>query len=151
MTATAPSEASEHVHSGRCHCGAIALTLRLTRPAEEMQVRACQCSFCTRQGALTVSDPAGSAVIEIEAGQFTPYRFGMKTATSLVCGRCGVYAGVLLIDGGQVWSVANARGLAIEAFRNRTGVQMFYEEETADERIARRKQKWTPTEIRFKL
>jgi hypothetical protein len=30
-------------------------------------------------------------------------------------------------------------------------VQMFYEEETAGERVARRKQKWTPTELRFKL
>lgn len=140
-----------HSFKGQCHCGAIAMHLSFTRPAEETQVRSCQCGFCTRQGSLTISDPAGRAVIEIEAAKYRPYRFGTESATSLVCGRCGVYAGVLLIEGGKVWSVANARGLAIEEFRERTGVLMFYDEETADERVARRKQKWTPTEIRFKL
>jgi hypothetical protein len=140
-----------HVHTGRCHCGAITATLTFTRPAEEMQVRACQCEFCTRHASLTVSDPGGRAVFEIEAGAFAPYRFGTRTATSLVCARCGVYAGVVLVDGDQIWSVANARGLAIPDFKERVGVQMFYEEETAGERVARRKQKWTPTELRFKL
>ncbi|MDX2157699.1 MAG: hypothetical protein SFW09_14455 [Hyphomicrobiaceae bacterium] len=140
-----------HVFEGRCHCGAIAVKLAFTRPAEEMQVRSCQCAFCTRHGSLTVSDPAGRAVIEVEAGQLTPYKFGTRTATSLLCARCGVYAGVVIADGDKLWSVANARGLGIEAFEGRVGMQMFYEEETADERIARRKQKWTPTEIRFKL
>jgi hypothetical protein len=140
-----------HVHTGRCHCGAITLMLSLPRPAEEMQVRACQCEFCTRHASLTVSDPNGSAVFEIEAGAFSPYRFGTRTATSLICARCGIYAGVVLVDGAQTWSVANARGLAIPDFKERIGVQMFYEEETADERVARRKQKWTPTELRFKL
>jgi hypothetical protein len=143
--------AATHTYEGRCHCGAIAVKLAFTRPADEMQVRSCQCDFCMRQGSLTVSDPAGRAVIEIEAGQLTTYQFGTRTATSLLCSRCGVYAGVVLSDGDKLWSVANARGLAIEAFRDRVGMQMFYEEETADERVARRKQKWTPTELRFKI
>jgi len=142
---------ARQVHSGSCHCGAIRVTLELTRTAEETQVRSCQCGFCTRQGSLTVSDPAGKAVIEIDAAAYLPYRFGTQTATSLVCGRCGVYAGVMLSEGDKVWSVANARGLAIDAFRERTGIPMHYDEETADERIARRKQKWTPTILRFKL
>lgn len=140
-----------HMHTGQCHCGGITVRLQFTRPAEEMQVRSCQCGFCTRQGALTVSDPLGRAVFAIKAGSLTPYRFGTRTATSLVCSRCGVYAGVTLTDGDAAWSVANARGLAIDEFKGRTGIQMHYEEETADERIARRKQKWTPTEIRFTL
>lgn len=143
--------AAGYLFNGGCHCGAITMQLKFTRPAEEMQVRSCQCGFCTRQGSLTVSDPGGHAVIEIEAAQFAPYRFGTQTATSLLCRRCGVYAGVMLADSGKIWSVANARGLAIDEFRERTGLQMFYEEETPDERVARRKQKWTPTEIRFKL
>ena len=61
-----------HIHTGQCHCGAIKVTLTFTRPAEEMQVRACQCTFCTRQASLTVSDPKGSATFEIEAGAFPP-------------------------------------------------------------------------------
>jgi hypothetical protein len=138
-------------HRGECHCGAIVARLEFTRPADEMQVRSCQCAFCTRHATLTVSDPAGRAVIEITAGAVSPYRFGTSTATSLVCGRCGVYAGAVLMDGASAWSIANVRGLAMPAFRDRTGLQMSYEDETADERVARRKQKWTPTEIRFKL
>ena len=52
--------------AGTCHCGAIRGTLAATKPAAELQVRACQCSFCTRHGAMTVSDPAGRATFEID-------------------------------------------------------------------------------------
>ncbi len=137
--------------NGRCHCGGIAVHLTFTRPAEAMQVRSCQCQFCIRHGSLTVSDPAGKAVLEIEAGQLQAYKFGTQSSTVLICRRCGVYAGVLLAEGGNLWSVANARGLAIDEFKERTGVQVVYEDETPAERILRRKQKWTPTEIRFKI
>ena len=142
---------ADYAFSGSCHCGAIAMKLVFTRPAEEMQVRSCQCSFCTRQGSLTVSDPAGRAVVEIDASQLTLYKFGTMTSTSVICSRCGVYAGMMLSEGDKVWSVANARGLAIEEFKHRVGLQMVYEDETADERNQRRRQKWTPTEIRLKL
>ena len=54
--------------AGTCHCGAIRGTLAASKPAAELQVRACQCGFCTRHGAMTVSDPAGRATFEIERG-----------------------------------------------------------------------------------
>jgi hypothetical protein len=57
--------------SGTCHCGAIRGTLAATKPAAELQVRACQCGFCTRHGAMTVSDPAGKATFEIERAALT--------------------------------------------------------------------------------
>ncbi len=141
----------DFVHTGRCHCGAFRAELHFTRGADETEVRACQCGFCTRHGALTVSDAAGRAVFEIEAAAFAPYTFATGTSTSLVCGRCGVYAGAILVEGEDVWSIANARGLALDAFAHRTGTPMTYEAETAAARIHRRKQKWTPTGIRFKL
>ena len=143
--------AQPHTFQGRCHCGAIDVTLHFTLPAEETQVRSCQCSFCTRQGALTISDPAGRAVIDIHAGHFSTYKFATQSATSLICGNCGTYTGILLQDGDRMWSVANARGLAIANFKDRAGVPMQYEHETLEERIIRRKQRWTPTEIRFKV
>jgi hypothetical protein len=138
-----------HHFEGRCHCGAVRVHLDFTRPAEETQVRACQCGFCTRQGALTVSDPDGAARIEISGDTLSTYQFGTRSATSLVCGRCGCYVGVMLQEGGRSWSVANARGLAIPEFKDRVGVPMHYEHETVEERIARRKLRWTPTEIKF--
>jgi hypothetical protein len=133
--------------TGSCHCGAIRATLHATRPAAELQLRACQCSFCTRHGAMTVSDPEGRAVFEVERAALARYQFETRTGTSLVCGRCGIYAGVILEDGGKVWSVINVRGLAVSEFKDRMPEPVVYEGETAADRIARRKRKWTPTEI----
>ena len=58
-----------------------------------------------------------------------------------------MYAGVILEDGGKVWSVLNVRGLAIPEFEGRMAEPVVYDGETPDARIARRKAKWTPTEI----
>jgi hypothetical protein len=133
--------------SGSCHCGAIRATLHAARPAAELEARACQCGFCTRHGAITVSDPAGRAVFEIDEAALTRYQFETRTGTSLICGRCGMYAGVVLEDGGSMWSVVNVRGLAVPEFKDRVGDRVDYEGETAPQRVARRKQKWTPTQI----
>ena len=134
---------------GQCHCGAIRGTLAATKPAAELQVRACQCGFCTRHGAMTVSDPAGRATLEIERAALTKYQFGTRTGTSLLCARCGMYAGVMLEDEGSVWSVLNVRGLAMPEFKDRVAEPVVYEGEAPEARIARRKAKWTPTEIRY--
>lgn len=139
--------ATTHHFTGTCHCGAIRGTLAATKPAVELQVRACQCSFCTRHGAMTVSDPAGRAVFEFDRAALSKYQFGSRTGTSLVCARCGMYAGVTLEDGGKTWSVLNVRGLAIPEFKDRVPEPVVYEGETPQARIARRKAKWTPTEI----
>ncbi len=142
MTSVAPKS-----YSGTCHCGAIHGTLHATKPAAELQVRACQCSFCTRHGAMTVSDPAGRATFAIDRAALTKYQFGTRTGTSLICARCGMYAGVMLEDGGKTWSVLNIRGLAIPEFLGRTPDPVAYDGETPVQRIARRKAKWTPTVI----
>jgi hypothetical protein len=137
-------------YGGTCHCGAIRGTLAATKPAAELQLRACQCSFCTRHGAMTVSDPGGRATFEIERVALAPYRFSTRTGTSLVCSRCGMYAGVILEEGGKVWSVLNVRGLAIPAFHGREAEPVVYDGETPEARIARRKAKWTPTEVKYR-
>lgn len=69
------------------------------------------------------------------------------TATSIICAKCGVYAGAILTDDDKSWSIANTRGLAMPEFEGRTGEHMDYEQETAEERIARRKKRWTPTVV----
>jgi len=58
--------------------------------------------------------------------------------------------GVILEDGGKVWSVLNVRGLAIPEFAGRVAEPVVYEGETPAARIARRKAKWTPTEIVYR-
>jgi hypothetical protein len=96
---------------------------------------------------MTVSDPAGVATFEIERAALTRYQFETRTGTSLICARCGMYAGVLLDEDGKVWSVLNVRGLAIPEFRERMAEPVVYEGEAPEARIARRKAKWTPTEV----
>jgi len=134
-------------YSGTCHCGAIRARLHASRAAAELQVRACQCSFCTRHGAMTVSDPEGRAVLEIDRSALTRYQFETRTGTSLICSNCGTYAGVILEQGGKIWSAINVRGLAVPDFNGRTAEPVSYDGETPDQRIARREPKWTPTEI----
>jgi hypothetical protein len=138
-----------HRYQGQCHCGAIRVTLEATKPASELQARACQCGFCTRHGAMTVSDPAGLATFEITRAGLNRYQFGTRTGTSLLCARCGMYAGVVLEDEGKMWSAINVRGLAVPEFKDRTAEPVVYEGETPEARIARRKQKWTPTDLIF--
>jgi len=132
---------------GTCHCGAIRATLQSTQAPEALQVRACQCSFCTRHGAMTASDPAGRATFHMQRAALTRYQFGTHSGTSLICASCGVYAGVILEDGGKTWSALNVRGLAVAELQGRLAEPVVYDGETPQARIARRKVKWTPTEI----
>lgn len=140
-----------YTHSGRCHCGAIAMELTFAQPPEDMQVRSCQCEFCSRQGSRTISAADGRAVITIAADQLMTYRFGTETCAFLICRRCGVYAGVVMQDGDGLLSIANARGLGIEAFRDRDGTPLTHDGESTQGRLERRKSRWTPTEIRYTL
>jgi hypothetical protein len=133
--------------TGSCHCGAIRASLQTSRPVAELEVRACQCSFCTRHGAKTVSDSGGRCRFEIDGAALSWYRFETRTGTSLICNRCGMYAGVMIEDGDNVWSVINVRALAIPELASRAAEPKDYDGETPEERIARRKANWTPTEI----
>ena len=99
---------------------------------------------------MTVSDPAGKATFDIDRAALATYQFGTRTGTSLICARCGMYAGVILEDGGKTWSVLNVRGLAMPEFAGRTAQPVVYDGETPQVRIARRKSKWTPTEIEWR-
>jgi hypothetical protein len=134
-------------YEGSCHCGAIRATFYASKPAAALEVRACQCSFCTRHGAKTVSDPAGRARFEIDGAALSWYLFETRTGMSLICNRCGMYAGVMIEDGDHVWSVLNVRGLAVPEFKDHPAEPRVYDGETPEQRIARRKAMWTPTEI----
>ena len=83
--------------SGSCHCGAVRVGVRLSRSPAEIELRACQCSFCRRHGARTFADPAGHALIEsASAADIRHYRFGQRTADFLICAECGVYIAAVI-------------------------------------------------------
>lgn len=139
----------EHYY-GSCHCGAIAVEIRTISEAKILEPRACQCSFCRRHGARTVADPQGRATISAQdSNAITRYRFARKTADFLICATCGTYVAALMDNEGAARSTINVNGLGIDALRTPDPQPVSYDGETVDERIARRKQRWMPTELIF--
>ena len=68
-------------HWGACHCGAIRVEFETAAP---LAPRACQCSFCRKHGARTVSDPEGTAELRL-APETLRYRFASRAADYLLC------------------------------------------------------------------
>ena len=129
-------------HSGSCHCGEVSFTFETAKP---FTPRACQCSFCRRHNARSVSDPEGEAVLTL--GPDTKrYRFGTRSSDFLICGRCGIYVGSLAVLGDGTFTVLN-----LNAFNDPrlelSGEPMVYDGESVEQRAARRRQGWTPVQI----
>jgi hypothetical protein len=136
-------------HAGGCHCGNVRLTLTLSTPPENCELRACQCSFCRGHGARTVTDPKGLLSFEArDPPKLNRYRFGLRTADYLVCSVCGVYlAAVCETPSGTVATI-NVNCLDDRAAFTREPIPADYEGETREGRLKRRAEKWTPVKER---
>jgi hypothetical protein len=133
---------------GRCHCGNIVIQMETRADPAELPLRACACTFCRKHGARTTSDPAGRVRIQVShAGLLSRYRWGLATADFFVCARCGVYAAAVLTEGAAAWAIVNAGVFDDQAPWQREPQPVSYEGESAAERIARRKLRWTPAEV----
>lgn len=99
-----------HCYHASCHCGAIALDIKLSKPPTDYQPRACDCDFCRRHGAAYVSDPAGSLAIRYsDPAKLSRYRQGSGTAECLLCRECGVLVGAIFEDGADRYGTLNSR------------------------------------------
>ena len=128
------------LYEGACHCGAVRARFETAVATEALDVRADQCGFCRRHGAKTVSDPAGRLALSFREAAVERYRFGTRSADFIVCRACGAYIAAI-IDG---YGVLNVVGADIGAFAGRTARPVDYDDESAAERLARRRQRWTP-------
>jgi hypothetical protein len=134
--------------TGGCHCGNLGLTFETRRDAGELTVRACACSFCRRHGVRTVSDPAGELEFVVhDPAQLNRYRFGLGTAQFLVCRTCGVYVGAVIAEAGSAFAIVNINALETPEVFADTAVPVSYERESAAERRARRRARWTPATL----
>jgi hypothetical protein len=134
-----------HRYEGGCHCGNLGFVFEASAPLEALGLRADQCSFCRAHGALYTSDPNGAMSISVrDPGALVRYRFGLRTADFLICGRCGVYIGALMEDGGKSWFAVNVNALRPPPREDFPIVPVDYDAEDVPARIARRKQRWTP-------
>ena len=131
--------------AGHCHCGAIHVILEPGRPTAELPLRACQCGFCRRHGATTTSHPESRLHIEATPGALNLYRFGQRAVDALLCEECGVYVASTLEIEGQRFATLNIAGVALAGFEDRIPEIAIYDDETDEQRLARRKARWTPT------
>ena len=74
-------------HLGGCHCGAVRyrVDVDLSKP-----VLQCNCSICSRTGALLSFVPANAFTLEKGEDSLTDYQFGKKNIHHLFCKVCGV-------------------------------------------------------------
>jgi hypothetical protein len=131
--------------AGHCHCAALAFAFRTSLPPERWSVRACQCSFCRRHGALSTSDPAGELEFQVRRPEaLQRYRFAQRTADFLLCRECGVYVGAQIVTDRGAFGIINVLALPLLQVSVLAPLAMDYDAESATERIARREQRWTP-------
>ena len=134
-----------HPLAGHCHCGAVHVVLEPGRPVGELALRACQCGVCRRHGAATTSDPLSRLHIEAAPGALNHYRFGRRAVDVLLCAECGVYVASTIEADARLLATLNVAGVALEGFEGRQAEPAVYEDETDEQRLARRKARWTPT------
>lgn len=77
-------------YHGGCHCGAICFSFESHEVTNGLR---CNCSLCSKRGAVMSPDPVPAENVEIEAeeGALGLYQFGAKTAKHYFCKRCGIY------------------------------------------------------------
>ncbi len=127
-------------HAGACHCGAVRFTFDTAAP---LAVRACQCNFCRKHNSRNVSDGGGSARIEASEA-LTRYRFGLGITDFLICPRCGCYVAAAMCDG-EGWRSTLNLNCFDDPHAELETEPMVYDAESASDRIARRRERWTPT------
>lgn len=136
------------VHKGSCHCGAIGVELSLPGPPKDQVIGACQCAFCRKHNARAYSNPKANLTLTAhEAIHLQRYAFGLKTAESVICRRCGVYVAMVLIDAGKAWSTVNIDVLDDRSLFSDQVVSRDFSAEDTEARITRRRAQWVPTQL----
>jgi hypothetical protein len=75
-------------YTGGCHCGEV----RFEVTADISSVVSCNCSLCTKRGALWCFVPAEQFALRAGAEDVKDYQFGKKSLHHLFCAQCGVGA-----------------------------------------------------------
>ena len=135
-----------NIYKGSCHCSAVTVELETNTDPAEIEVRECQCSFCRSHGAVSASDPNGRVrYIENTEGAIHLYRFGTRSCDFILCRHCGVYLGAVMGDQETPgYSTTQIKLLEDWELFTKTARHPDYDDETLENRLARRRQNWTP-------
>lgn len=135
--------------SGQCHCGNINYQFTWPGSGQRIPVRACECTYCQKRGAVWISNPDGTLDVKVtEPQSMHHYQFGHQTATFHICGRCGIVVMASCDIDDATYAVVNVNtfeNIEPEAFDR---ADTDFEGENNTERLTRRKRNWTPTTIR---
>ena len=75
--------------NGTCHCGAVSFDVLLPNGLENLS--RCNCSMCSRRGAVVTSVPLEALKIIKGADKLKLYQFNTNIAKHYFCGNCGIY------------------------------------------------------------
>jgi hypothetical protein len=75
-------------YEGSCHCG----NVRYEASADLSKVTACNCSICSRKGALMSFVSAEAFTLKSGEGKTTDYQFAKKHIHHTFCSTCGIHA-----------------------------------------------------------
>jgi len=133
---------------GGCHCGNIRRSFSSALDPAELEIRTCQCSFCTRHGSRAAADPNGKLVVSVQdRARLQIYRFGLRTADYLLCRECGVYVAAISGDGTDARAIVIVNALDDREQLSREPIPVRYDSESREQRLARRCSAWMPVEI----
>ena len=91
-----------------------------------------------------MTDPDGTAVIEVEPDALNAYQFGFGTADFMVCNGCGAYMGAFFDDAGSGYATLNINVFNDRLDFSRSADSANYDAEDAEGRKVRRRARWTP-------
>ena len=99
-------------YTGSCHCGNIALEMKLSNKLNSYTSRTCDCDFCSKHGASYISDKNGKLTISVsQKDKLSRYKHGDRIADFLICQICGVLVGACYEDRGRLYATVNSRTL----------------------------------------
>jgi hypothetical protein len=77
-------------YRGSCHCGAVRFSFESDEITNGLR---CNCSICSRKGAVVSPEPIPPERFRIDAeqGALGLYQFGAKIAKHYFCKNCGIY------------------------------------------------------------
>ena len=73
-------------YRGSCHCGRVRFTVIMNLD----HVRVCDCSICSKRGALNHRVPKENLNLETPWEDLSLYKWGSKTAKDYFCSNCGI-------------------------------------------------------------
>ncbi len=88
-TATSDGSPPLAIHSGGCHCGAVAFEVHAPAVIDALD---CNCSICSKTGFLHLIVPRSRFRLLRGEDALTDYRFGTGIAVHRFCKHCGIKA-----------------------------------------------------------